>query len=539
MFQIVKTLNGWFHRYNSGAKSVNISDFEVTLDEVANTFVIVQRNGSNIPLNKLSVNDIEVIDETSGSIVETFTNVIDLKARLQVLGYTAYLGAGNADSITGLIQEGTNVTITGSGTLADPYIISASGGGGTTPTLQEVTDEGNTISDNAIFLNNTLNDNTLVFDSNALSFENPITEDTSGITPTTISLSGINESLSINKTKIRRQIPSFYTDIVFENPTANRTLTIPNESGTIATREWVTANPPSVVVDADDVTETATRVFVTPAQKTILSNTSGTNSGDNATNTTSNAYADAKVEDTIVNGVTDKAPSQNAVFDAFNNLDPLVKRLYFDDFVNLGDNGVGVLIVSGGTFQTDGGLSNITKIGGGTQFTKMPAELNRDGILRATIGNINGNIRIRHSNLWIKSTDSVLFASNFRIQNLSTLTERYTLELRFFNDNNNFISARYSDNINSGNFQFITSLAGVTTTVNTSVNVAINTWYELEIRLINGIATLFINGVAQLPISTNILLNASYDAQWYLIKTISQANVARTVDFDYILFKDL
>jgi len=130
MFKIVKTINGWFHRYNNGAKSVNISDFEVTIDEVANTFIIVQRNGSNIPLNKLSVNEIEVIDETDGSLVETFTNVIDLKARLEVLGYTAYLGAGNADSITGLIQEGTNVIITGSGTLAEPYIISASGGSG-------------------------------------------------------------------------------------------------------------------------------------------------------------------------------------------------------------------------------------------------------------------------------------------------------------------------------------------------------------------------------------------------------------------------
>lgn len=35
---------------------------------------------------------------------------------------------------------------------------------------------------------------------------------------------------------------------------------------------------------ADQITETATRVFVTPAQKTVLSNTSGTNTGDNAPN---------------------------------------------------------------------------------------------------------------------------------------------------------------------------------------------------------------------------------------------------------------
>jgi hypothetical protein len=37
---------------------------------------------------------------------------------------------GGIDNITGLIQQGTNVTITGSGTSSDPYIISSSGGAG-------------------------------------------------------------------------------------------------------------------------------------------------------------------------------------------------------------------------------------------------------------------------------------------------------------------------------------------------------------------------------------------------------------------------
>lgn len=54
----------------------------------------------------------------------------------------------------------------------------------------------------------------------------------------------------------------------------------------------------------------------THSNKTALDAVSGTNTGDNATNTTSNSYADGKVEDTIVNGVTTKAPSQNAVYDA-------------------------------------------------------------------------------------------------------------------------------------------------------------------------------------------------------------------------------
>ena len=56
--------------------------------------------------------------------------------------------------------------------------------------------------------------------------------------------------------------------------------------------------------------------YVTDAQLVVIQNTSGTNSGDNATNSTSNTYADGKVADSITNGVTTIAPSQNAVFDA-------------------------------------------------------------------------------------------------------------------------------------------------------------------------------------------------------------------------------
>jgi len=143
MFKIIKKgSNNFWHVFNNGAKNVSISDFEVVLDDVLNTFVIVLRNGANIPQIALSVLDIIVIDETGSGVEETFLTASQLRARLVVLGYTAYLGAGNADSITGLIDAGTNVTITGTGTLADPYIINSSGGSGTTPTLQEVLAQG-------------------------------------------------------------------------------------------------------------------------------------------------------------------------------------------------------------------------------------------------------------------------------------------------------------------------------------------------------------------------------------------------------------
>jgi hypothetical protein len=146
MFKIVKKTSGWWHIYNGGSKEVSISNFEAVLDNVAQTFIIQNLNGANVPKIAVSITDIIVIDETDASIEETFADVEALKVRLTALGYTPYLGAGNADSITGLIEAGTNVTVTGSGTLADPYVINSSGGG-STPNLQQVTDEGNTITD--------------------------------------------------------------------------------------------------------------------------------------------------------------------------------------------------------------------------------------------------------------------------------------------------------------------------------------------------------------------------------------------------------
>jgi len=58
----------------------------------------------------------------------------------------------------------------------------------------------------------------------------------------------------------------------------------------------------------------------TTAEKNKLTAITGTNTGDDATNTTSNAYADAKVSDTAYdatswNGVTTIAPSKNAIRD--------------------------------------------------------------------------------------------------------------------------------------------------------------------------------------------------------------------------------
>jgi len=84
-----------------------------------------------------------------------------------------------------------------------------------------------------------------------------------------------------------------------------------------------------VVLDTGDISEVTDKKYVTDAQLTVIVNTSGTNTGDNAANTTSNSYADGKVSDTAYNAtswdaVTGIAPSKNAVRDKIEAMDTAI-----------------------------------------------------------------------------------------------------------------------------------------------------------------------------------------------------------------------
>lgn len=67
-----------------------------------------------------------------------------------------------------------------------------------------------------------------------------------------------------------------------------------------------------VVLDTSDIADSTNKRYVTDADLVDIGNLSGTNTGDNATNTTSNAYADGKVENNLTASTT-VAPSKTAV----------------------------------------------------------------------------------------------------------------------------------------------------------------------------------------------------------------------------------
>ena len=131
-----KSLNTWLHT-DSVFGDFIISKFYFNSFEAK--FQIVEEG--NTRLEQYLIANITLYDDTDGGVAETFSTITELSLRLEELQYPAFDRSGGVVSISGLIEAGTNVTITGSGTTSDPYVINSSGGGGTTPTLQQVTEE--------------------------------------------------------------------------------------------------------------------------------------------------------------------------------------------------------------------------------------------------------------------------------------------------------------------------------------------------------------------------------------------------------------
>jgi len=92
MFTIQKDLNGIFwHIYNNARTRVNVSDFDVVIDDVSNTFIIQCKNGSNIPNQAISISLIQVIDLSVGTSPILFSGANGLIQLLTAKGYTPYL----------------------------------------------------------------------------------------------------------------------------------------------------------------------------------------------------------------------------------------------------------------------------------------------------------------------------------------------------------------------------------------------------------------------------------------------------------------
>jgi len=72
-----------------------------------------------------------------------------------------------------------------------------------------------------------------------------------------------------------------------------------------------------VVLDASDIAATTNKNYVTDANLTVIGNTSGTNTGDNATNTQYSGLATSK-QDTLVSGTNIKTINSTSLLGSGN-----------------------------------------------------------------------------------------------------------------------------------------------------------------------------------------------------------------------------
>jgi hypothetical protein len=102
------------------------------------------------------------------------------------------------------------------------------------PTLQQVLTEGNIATDLAINLANTFATNGNAIDSNGVLISDFVNNDATQINAQSVVVSDVDESVSISKDKLSRFKDPYATDLVFTDPTANRSITFKDESGTVA-----------------------------------------------------------------------------------------------------------------------------------------------------------------------------------------------------------------------------------------------------------------------------------------------------------------
>jgi hypothetical protein len=144
-----------------------------------------------------------------------------------------------------------------------------------------------------------------------------------------------------------------------------------------------------------------------------------------------------------------------------------------------------------------------------------------------------------HSGMWPK-VGQQRFDIGVQIPTLSDGTDRYTLVLGFGDsntgttDNVDGYYFKYSDNVNSGKWQLVTSNSSTRTTADSGITVAASTWYGLT-AILNAAGTsveFFIDGVSVGTITTNIPgATRTYGANGRIVKALGTNS--RSVEFDW------
>jgi len=460
MFKIIKKGTGNFwHNFNNGSKEVNLSNWEIVLDSINQTVSLQMLNGANVPINSVNIADVVVIDETDISLEETFGSVNALRTRLIELNYTPYI------ILNGFVPEAPIDGLTYGRKDAEWVEVTGGGGGG----IPEAPNNAN------------------AYVRSALSW-------VVGYTKTAI------DTLLGNKVD------------------ANAPIT-----GTVKTK--ITYDSKGLVTSGSDaltsdIADSLNRRYVTDAQLTVIGNTSGTNTGDNATNSQYSGLATSKqdvltetnfgsfstaltTKTTPVDAdsipLSDSADSNKAKKLSFANLKAWI--LSFVPTVITSETGIYYFNDFLGVFTTstnDGNISSDANVGQTT--IALNSDTNKQGFANvntttATVG--YGNIYIGHNATpnFILGGGITSYETLIWLPNLSTSGERFSCLIGFssgvLNQNNsaNNIAFLYDEgNIAFGgaggasaNWRAVTTDSGTRTFTDTGVVVNAGAFIKLKI----------------------------------------------------------
>lgn len=189
-------------------------------------------------------------------------------------------------------------------------------------------------------------------------------------------------------------------------------------------------------------------------------------------------------------------------------------------------------------------ISNVSGAGAAATAGNTIVDQGHPGIARLQTGTSStGRAPIVGALITTKG-GAIVFESDVNIPvNLSDSTDRYIVYVGFMNsftaESSDQICFKYSDDINSGRWQGITSRNGSNTTVNGGAGqvVATATWYKLRIE-INAAATsveFFVNGTSIGTSTTNIPQETSADQIQISVNIRKTAGTnSRAIDCDYI-----
>ncbi len=536
-----KSLKTWLHT-DSILGDFIISKFYFNADN-GNFQVVEQGQSRRVIYN---VTDITLYDDTDGGVAETFANITALSLRLEELNYPAFQYDGQIVSIANLIEAGTNVTITGDGTEASPYVISATGGGGgavdsvngdtgaVIVDLQSATDEGNETTNDVIFrldadkyvkINNALQ--RIELWDETIDDTIPIThwdKDSIYIKDATGNQISISAGYTNNLLTDGSTLEIFGSNIALTN--AGLFLNLTNELMQFGNG------------GGDLVTYTLDKISVNGVDYTLP--TGATSQIATLLDIPSPITIDATPTDGSSNAV-----SSNGVFDAL-----ALKQDDLWDFKNKG-----IILIEDFNLTNSNNFLNVSAGGGNPQpSTTYPNRTNQNGVVYINTGTLaSGASAFVGGGNYFLGAGAISYEVYLNVETLSDATNRFYNIFGFGNFSNAINPQQgifflydeggvlaFGANPPSPNWKCVTINTGTRTFTTTSVPVTASAWVKLTIEINANASSVefFIDNVSVATHTTNIpSTSTALNISNSIIKTIGTTN--RQAYLDYAIFRQI